>query len=127
MTDLRASYDAYLACLNARDWDDLGHHVHPDVEHNGQTLGVAGYRSMLEDDVAAIPDLRFDVELLVVQAPRLAARLTFDCTPAGELFGVHVDGSHVRFSENVFYLYRDDKIASVWSVVDRAAVWEQMG
>ena len=120
--DLRAAYAAYIACLNARDWDRLGHHVHPDARYGGDPVGLSGYRAMLEADVAAIPDLRFVVDFTVVEPPRLAARLIFDCTPVGILFGLPVNGRRVRFSENVFYAFRDGLIHDVRSVIDKAAV-----
>lgn len=125
-TDLAALYRAYIACLNARDWDALGRHVHPQVTHNGQPLGLPGYRQMLEGDVAAIPDLHFDLRLLICEPPHIAAMLHFDCTPRGDLFGLPVNGRHVRFGENAFYEYRDGLILNVHSVIDKAALAAQL-
>lgn len=123
--ELDRRYRDYIACLNRRDWDDLGRHVAAEVVHNGATLGVAGYRAMLERDVAAIPDLQFRIDFLVIEAPRVAARLLFDCTPTGDLFGIPVNGRRIRFSENVFYRFADGLIHEVWSVVDLAAIRAQ--
>ena len=33
----------------------------------------------------------------------------------------------IRFTENVFYEFRDDKIAAVWSIIDKAAIEDQLG
>ena len=126
MPDLSDVYRDYIACLNRRDWPSLGQFVHDDVHHNGRRLGVAGYRSMLERDVAEIPDLRFDIELLVCEPPRVASRLRFDCTPAGTFLGLPVNGKRVSFAENVFYGFRGEKIERVWSLVDRAAIEAQL-
>jgi predicted ester cyclase len=123
--ELADLYRSYIACLNAQDWARLGDFVHADVERNGDRLGLSGYRRLLEGDFRAIPDLRFDVELLVVDPPRLAARLRFDCTPIGMLFGLPVDGRRVRFAEHVFYAIADGRIATVWSIIDRAAIEAQ--
>jgi predicted ester cyclase len=38
-----------------------------------------------------------------------------------------VNGRRLRFSENVFYAFRDGKIARVWSVIDKAAIESQLG
>lgn len=124
--DLKAAYLGYIACLNGRDWTKLGEFVHPDVRHNGKLLGIAGYQSMLEDDCERIPDLRFSVELLVVDPPLVASRLDFDVTPKGEFLGLPVHGRRVRFCENVFYQFRDQRILEVWSVVDKAAIEEEL-
>ncbi|MBC9177764.1 ester cyclase [Pseudoroseomonas ludipueritiae] len=120
-------YRAYIDCLNRRDWAELGRYVGGDVEHNGRPLGLAGYRDMLIQDFEEIPDLRFRIGLLVCEPPRVAARLLFDCTPKDRFLGLRVDGRRVSFTENVFYEYRDSRIASVWSVIDKAAVEAQIG
>ena len=125
-SDLTRCYRDYVACLNAQDWPALGRFVHDDVTHNGRRFGLPGYRRMLEGDFEAIPDLRFDVGLLVVDPPTVASRLCFDCTPTGEAFGLRVDGKRVSFSENVFYRFRDGRIAEVWSIIDKAAIAAQL-
>ncbi len=119
-------YRAYIACLNARDWTGLGRFVADDVRHNGGPLGLSGYRDMLERDVADIPDLRFEIATLVCEPPLVAARLRFDCTPRGTFLGLAVNGTRVSFAENVFYEFRDGKIAQVWSVIDKAAIEAQL-
>ena len=124
--DLAAVYRAYIDCLNRRDWANLARYVHDDAVHNGRPLGVSGYRAMLERDVREIPDLRFDIQLLIVEPPRIAARLGFDCTPTGTFLGLPVNGRRVRFAENVFYEFRAGKIAQVWSVIDKAAIEAQL-
>jgi predicted ester cyclase len=103
--DLSSIYRAYIACLNARDWQQLERFVADDVTHNGRPFGLAGYREMLAADVRAIPDLRFVVDLL---------------------FGLPVNGRRVRFAENVFYTFRDGRIGSVWSIIDTAAIAAQV-
>ncbi|HET9596862.1 MAG TPA: ester cyclase [Anaeromyxobacteraceae bacterium] len=125
-TDLRRIYRDYLACLNRQDWATLDRFVHEDVHHNGRRLGVAGYREMLERDFEAIPDLHFDVQLLTCDPPLLGARLRFECTPRGTFLGLHVNGRRVSFTENVFYEFRGERIAQVWSVIDKAAIEAQL-
>ncbi|SFX05943.1 MULTISPECIES: ester cyclase [unclassified Pseudomonas] len=125
-SNLAALYNAYIACLNAQDWENLGHFVHPDVVHNAKPLGLHGYRSMLEADYRNIPDLRFEIQLLVVDPPRLAARLAFNCTPTGEFLGLAVNGTRICFAENVFYTFEDGRIREVWSVIDKVAIEAQL-
>ena len=121
-TDLVHRYRAYIACLNAQDWDNLGRFVHDEATHNGRPFGLAGYRAMLEKDFSDIPDLRFNIGLLIADPPHIAARLDFHCSPKGEFLGVPVNGRTISFSENVFYRFQDGKVAEVWSVVDKVAV-----
>jgi predicted ester cyclase len=124
--DLSDIYRCYIACLNKQDWPNLGQFVHEEVQHNGQRLGLSGYRKMLEEDFRAIPDLYFDIHLLISEPPRVASRLRFDCTPKGVLFGLPVNGKRVSFAENVFYEFNDQRIEKVWSIIDQAAIASQL-
>ncbi|MDX8503037.1 ester cyclase [Mesorhizobium sp. VK4C] len=124
--ELADLYKGYITCLNEQDWDNLGRFVGEEVQYNGETIGLAGYRRMLEGDFQAIPDLRFNIELLVSEPPRVAARLHFDCRPKGMLFGLPVNGKRVSFAENVFYEFQDGRISEVWSVIDKAAIQAQL-
>jgi predicted ester cyclase len=104
----------------------LGEFVHDDVHYNGKRIGLSGYRDMLEGDFRAIPDLHFDIDLLVSEPPIVASHLRFDCTPKGLLFGLPVNGKRVSFTENVFYEFRDERIRNVWSLIDKAAIEAQI-
>ncbi len=125
-TDLSAVYRDYIACLNKQDWPKLEQFVHDEVRYNGQQIGILGYREMLERDFREIPDLYFDIQLLISDPPYLASRLEFDCTPTGTFLGLHVNGKRVSFAENVFYEFRREKIWQVWSVIDKAAIEAQL-
>ncbi|MGO9421596.1 ester cyclase [Roseiarcus sp.] len=125
-TDLAAVYRAYIACLNAEDWTKLDQFVQDDVRYNGQRIGLSGYREMLERDFDDIPDLHFNIQLMISDPPFVASRLAFDCAPKGNFLGLPVDGRRVSFAENVFYQFRTEKIAQVWSVIDKAAIEAQL-
>jgi predicted ester cyclase len=124
--ELRDRYHGYIACLNRQDWRHLGDYVAESVQRNGEALGLAGYRTMLEGDFAAIPDLIFKIDFIVSEPPVVGARLIFDCTPKGALFGLPVNGRRVVFTENVFYRFANGKIETVWSVIDQAAIKAQL-
>ncbi|MBS0430210.1 MAG: ester cyclase [Proteobacteria bacterium] len=124
--ELSLRYRRYIDVLNRQDWDSLGEYVADDVVHNGRALGVAGYRAMLAQDYRDIPDLHFAIERMVCEPPHVAARLRFHCTPVGRFLGLDVNGRTVDFTENVFYAWRDGRIAEVWSVIDKAAIEAQL-
>src|SRR5690606_25056029 len=115
-------YRAYIACLNSRELSRLGDFVADGVAYNGERVGLEGYRQMIAGDYEAIPDLRFDVQILVADRSTVAVRLAFDCHPVGRFLGLDIDGRHVRFCENVMYEYVDGKIQRVWSVIDKAGI-----
>jgi len=124
--DLSDIYRGYIACLNKQDWANLGQFVHEEAHYNGERIGLSGYREMLAGDFRAIPDLSFDIKMLIAQPPRIASRLQFDCTPKGILFGLPVNGKKVSFAENVFYEFRENRIVNVWSIIDKAAIEAQL-
>jgi predicted ester cyclase len=125
-TDLSNLYRNYIACLNQQDWPNLGQFVDDDAHYNGQRIGLSGYREMLERDFREIPDLHFDIQLLICDPPYIASRLGFVCTPKGTFLGLAVNGKRVSFTENVFYQFRNGKIEQVWSVIDKAAIEAQL-
>ncbi|MER9418195.1 ester cyclase [Mesorhizobium sp. M0306] len=125
-SDLSDLYRGYIACLNKQDWPNLGRFVHDEVTHNGRKLGLSGYLEMLERDFDEIPDLYFDIQLLVADPPYVASRLSFDCAPRGTFLGLHVSGKRISFAENVFYEFEREKIRRVWSVIDKAAIEAQL-
>ena len=126
MADLSEIYRGYIACLNRQDWPNLGRFVDDAVQHNGRPIGLSGYRAMLDQDFQEIPDLHFDIQLLVSDATHVASRLAFDCSPRGEFLGLDVKGRKVSFTENVFYEFRRQKIVQVGSVIDKLAIEAQL-
>ncbi|MBW4794460.1 ester cyclase [Pseudomonas tolaasii] len=124
--ELADFYRGYIDCLNRQAWDNLGLYVHPDVTYNAESVGLAGYRAMLERDFREIPDLVFRIQLLVADPPTVASRLNFRVSPRGEFFGLPINGKTVTFDENVFYELVDAKFAHVWSVIDKAAIEQQL-
>lgn len=123
---LRDAYSRYISCLNAQAWESLHLFVSDIAQHNGILLGVNGYREMLINDYQQIPDLRFNIGLMVVEPPIIASRLDFACTPVGSFLNLPIIGRKVQFSENVFYEFVDYKISKVWSIIDKSAIEEQL-
>lgn len=124
--ELMTIYREYIACLNRQDWPNLGKFVDDDVNYNGKRIGLSGYREMLERDFREIPDLHFNIRLLVSDPPHIASRLDFDCAPKGKFLGLDINGRKVSFAENVFYEFRSDRILNVCSVIDKAAIEAQL-
>jgi len=81
---------------------------------------------MIEGDIAAAPDIHFNVKMLLTTEDSVAARIWFDCTPEKEFLGFQPTGRMVHFAEHVFYRFRDGKIDEVWTVLDLAAVAMQL-
>ena len=80
-TELETRYRQYIRCLNERRLDELDHYVHDELRYNGLPETRAAYRNWLVEDIAAIPDLFFEVELLVTHDHQVGCRIFFRCTP----------------------------------------------
>jgi predicted ester cyclase len=123
---LEARYLAYLDALNDRRFSELAEFVHDELTYNDDVLTRQQYADMIAADTMAVPDLRFDVRLLLTNDDIVACRLWFDCTPTGTFFGRAPTGRRIAFSEHVFYRFRAGRIAQVWSLIDRDAVATQL-
>jgi predicted ester cyclase len=123
---LERTYRDYIATLNERRLDDLGQFVHDHLTYNGQQWSLDQYQALLADDVRRVPDLRYEITLLVVGADQVACRLWFDCTPQREFLGIDARGRRVSFAEHVFYGFRANRIESVWSLVDADGIRRQL-
>jgi predicted ester cyclase len=123
---LEARYLAYLDALNDRRFSDLDKFVQDELTYNDVALTRREYVDMIAADIRAVPDLHFDVRLLITENDLVACRLWFDCTPTGTLFGLAPTGRRISFSEHVFYRFRAERIAQVWSLIDRDAVATQL-
>ena len=119
-------YRAYIDCLNRQDWEQLGDFVDNEVQHNGRSLQLSGYRDLLVKDFEDIPDLHFNIQFLACSPPMVAARLAFKCSPKGNFLGLSINGRVVSFAENVFYEFKLAKIISVWSIIDKAGIEAQL-
>jgi len=124
--ELSDVYRRYIACLNKQDWAKLVQFVHEEVSYNGRRIALSGYREMLERDFEEIPDLSFEIQLLISDPPYLASRLLFDCTPKGKFLGLDVNSKRVSLTENAFYAFSAKRIVQVWSVIDKAAIEAQI-
>lgn len=125
--DLADRYRRYIDCLNERRLDDVDEFVDDVLVHNGERMTRAAWKAgPIGENTAALPDLRWQIEQLVVGADRLAARLIDTGTPRQQWLGLHPTGASVQFSEHVFYTFRGGRIATVWSVIDKVAVETQL-
>ncbi len=125
-TNLIKKYEDYIACLNVRDLDRLDTIVAGKVVYNGSAIGLPGYRAMLGENYRDIPDLQFNVDLLVADDSTVASRLRFECRPTGDFQGLPINGRRVVFYEHVFYRFMEGLIVEVWSVIDYKAIENQI-
>jgi predicted ester cyclase len=113
-TKLSDIFRKYIDCLNRKNFSELGLYVDDNVYYNDKKVGLSGLCDMLEKEFYYVPDLRFDIQLLVSEGPYVASRVLFDCSPHGKFFDVNVMGRRFPFVENLFYEFQKEKIICVW-------------
>ncbi|KZV65286.1 SnoaL-domain-containing protein [Peniophora sp. CONT] len=111
-----AHYRRYISHINERKLD-LAEFVADEMVHNNRHMTRKEFESMLAEDVAAFPDLYFDLHMVLVTGDRVASRILFKATQVKEWRGKKPDGKTVAFEELVFYRFEGDKIKEVWSIV----------
>ena len=127
--DTQALHDFYLRyvdLLNARDFERLHEFVHDEVTQNGAPGTRDDMAAALREHTQAIPDLVWDVQELVIEGNRIAARLRDTGTPEKEWFGLAPTGASVTFDECAFYEVRDGRLAHTWYMMDAEAVRQQL-
>jgi predicted ester cyclase len=121
------AYRGYLACFSERRLDGLGDFVHDSVSINGEEISLADYKSFIASNLDVVPDLQWDLQDLVVQENRIAARFKDTGTPRAPWLGFKPTGKSVTFQEWAFYHFRDGKVAEIWSQLDMMALQAQLG
>ncbi|KAI0554117.1 hypothetical protein F4679DRAFT_527194 [Xylaria curta] len=118
---LESTYMDYIGCINGRTMQSkLPVYAQSHVIHNNRRLSRDEYRLLIQQAITAIPDIKFNVDTIVVDhtTQRVAVRLKFTGTPTGKLSGVEPTGRSVRFYEFAVYFFEQGKIDRVWSIVD---------
>jgi predicted ester cyclase len=124
--ELRDFYLRYVDLLNAREFERLDEFVHDEVTQNGVPATREDMAAALREHTRAIPDLVWDVQALVIEGNRIAARLRDTGTPEQEWFGLAPSGASVTFDECAFYEVRDGRLAHTWYLMDAEAVRRQL-
>ena len=124
--DIEAQYRRYLSYLFNFRFDELGEFVHEELIYNGEPMTLIGYQKLMAEVTGAVSNLSYDIELLVIDGDQLACRLSYECTPQREFFGLQPNGKSISFSEHAFYGLRDGKIYRAWTLLDRLAIEEQL-
>ena len=92
----------------------------------GQT-GVAAFVAGVTLIRTAFPDIRFEIDDLMVAGDRVAVRWTAHATQRGEYRGVQPTGRRVRVSGIQIDRVVDGRIAAAWVCWDRLGLLEQLG
>ena len=117
--------------LNQHNGDHAAQYFTEDMAWHGGTVGtvsgrdsVAGLLTMV---VTSIPDLRADVQDVIVQGDKVVVRLVVTGTHKGDLLGIPASGNAVRWDAVDVYRLQDGKIAEEWAAEDFTAFLRDTG
>jgi predicted ester cyclase len=116
----------YREAIVERDSSACERLLSADFVHNGETRGRAGQRQAVECFLAAFPDLRHEIELILAEDDLVAAHQRWRGTHRGEFLGVEVTDRSVTFTSTALLRVRDGLIAQAWDEIDTAGLLAQL-
>ena len=120
----------WLAAGDRGDLDAFDDLLHPDaVIHApaGLSTGSAdAEKQVWRDAVAAMPDLRHDVQEVLVEGDVEMARVIVTGTMHAAFGGVAGSGRRFQMDQAVITHLRDGKIVEAWEIADIAALRQQV-
>ncbi|KAB0495298.1 ester cyclase [Pseudomonas vancouverensis] len=93
----------------------------------GRAQGIAGPLAASTAFHAAVPDLKCDVEQMIVSADRVISHLHFTGHFTGTFNGVKGQGQAVNFIATDIYRIADGRIAENWHLEDNLTFLQQIG
>jgi steroid delta-isomerase-like uncharacterized protein len=115
-------YRHYIEDLwNKRNPAAADRYLAPDyIEHNANLPpGLEGRKKFVATVLAAFSDYHAEIQEVIAQGDRVAARVVWTGTQDGEYQGRPPTHKKLRFSTADFFRIADGKIAEHWDVVDQ--------
>lgn len=116
-------------------WNDIDFEIadeilHPDVTFRGSLGAVAEGRREVCEYVrvvtAALSGYRCDVESLIAEGHRAAAKVRFSGLHVGEFLGHRPTGHHVEWVGAAFFASEEDKLRDIWVLGDLESLKTQL-
>lgn len=121
----------WLAAGDAGDFDTFDELLHSNAVIHAplglSTASVDEEKAVWKDGLAAMPDLRHEVQEVVVDGDVEMARVVVTGTMQGSFAGVEGSGRSFRIDQAVITHLRDGKVAEAWEIADIAALRAQVG
>jgi predicted ester cyclase len=120
----------WLAAGDAGDLDAFDELLHPDAVIHApmglSTTSAAEEKSVWRDALAAMPDLRHQVQEIVVDGDVEMARVIVTGTMKAGFAGVAGTGRSFQIDQAVITHLRDGKVIEAWEIADIAALQAQV-
>ncbi|GHH32783.1 ester cyclase [Lentzea cavernae] len=125
-TDLREWYLRYISALDAHEIDRMDEFVADEVLLNGEPGSRDAVTADMRSIIDAVPDFHWEVQELLVDRDRIAARVKNTGTPVEEWLGVPATGASFEVIEYAIYEVRDGRFVQMTNLHDSAEVRRQL-
>lgn len=125
-SDLRGFYLRYIEALNAHDFHYMDEFINDRTTLNGEPATRDDLIAVQRRDVDAVPDLHWDLEELLLDGDRLAARLVNTGTPVKEWLGVTPTGASFEITEYAIYQVHDGRFTHMAALHDAGELRRQL-
>ena len=120
----------YEKLWNEIDFEIVDEILHPDVTFRGSVgVGATGRQEVCDYVrmvTTALSDYRCDVESLVAEGDRAAARVRFSGLHVGEFLGFPPTGRHVEWTGVAFFVGDENKLLDIWVLGDLESLRAQL-
>ena len=121
----------WLAAGDAGDFEAFDELLHADVVVHAplglSTTNAEQEKAVWKDALAAMPDLRHEVQEVVVDGNVEMARVVVTGTMTGGFAGIEGAGRGFRIDQAVITHLLDGKVVEAWEIADIAALRAQVG
>jgi predicted ester cyclase len=121
----------WLAAGDAGELDAFDDLLHPDAIIHAplglSTTSAEAEKAVWRNALAAMPDLRHDVQEVVVDGDVEMARVVVTGTMTASFGSVEGTGRSFRIDQAVITHLRNQKVAEAWEIADIAGLREQVG
>ncbi len=124
------SHPRLCSAGDAGDLDAFDDLLHPDAVIHApaglSTMSAEEAKAVWRDALAAIPDIRHDVQEVVVDGEVEMAGVVVTGTLTASFGGVEGTGRRFRMDQAVITYLRDGKVIEAWEIADVAALRGQV-
>jgi steroid delta-isomerase-like uncharacterized protein len=117
--------------INGHDPAAVGEFFASDIvshQPGGETVrGAAAYQELASGYLAAFPDFRLTIDVVVAEDDRVAVRWTATGTQRGEFQGIATTGRRVTITGIEIDRVADGRVVETWTEFDRLGFLQQLG
>ncbi|RAO33982.1 hypothetical protein PSN13_02849 [Micromonospora saelicesensis] len=126
VSDMRYWYLRYVATLDAHELDRMDDFIADEVMLNGEPGTRDDVLADMRSIISAVPDMHWEVQELLFDRDRIAARVVNTGTPVKEWLGVAPTGKSFEIVEYAIYKVRDGRFVQMTNLHDSADVRRQL-